>query len=77
MDPSCAIGFYCRTRNELDKLLLEIPKVRVPYLPLHLMWVKINDFHVNQVCVVFLQIHMHMISNRSCNCSQTDNVFLR
>jgi len=27
MDPSCAIGFYCRTREELDKLLLEIPKV--------------------------------------------------
>jgi len=28
MDPSCAIGFYCRTRSELDELLLEIPKVR-------------------------------------------------
>lgn len=27
MDPSCAIGFYCRTRAELDQLLLEIPKV--------------------------------------------------
>ena len=32
MDPSCAIGFYCRTQSDVDQLLEEIPKVGQVFL---------------------------------------------
>lgn len=29
MDPTCTLGFYCKTKEEFDNFLLEVPKVGV------------------------------------------------